>query len=589
MPIRPARGLRALKAAAPIVTAAGLMLSATSAWAATTDSCSALQSLKLHLDGTASVVSINASTVPAASPLPAYCDVNLVVSSNADPSVSQIQIEVGMPVGSDWNGRLLGTGNGGFAGAVSLDEIKYGMSLGFAAANSDLGTGLLYKCSTLHCGDHDSGTILAGMYRKPQAIRDFGHLSMHLMTLAAKELIAAYYAKPQTYSYFMGCSTGGQNAMMEGLRYPTDYDGIVAGDPANNRTHLHIASAFGYLATHYATDAAPPASAAGLAHAAVLKQCAGSDGGSASDAYLMQPQLCTPNLSALQCTGASGEVPCTSSNSASSCTCIIPDQVKTIANLYVGAKDDGGNTLYPGYEPGTEDPNTLTSGGLLSFAYFTEPLFDGIMYWGFGPNWKWQSLFATTTDIVGEKRTMINAFDHVQLGVSNFAVELNATTTNWSEFYTRGGKLIMYHGSADPLIPTASTYDYYNALIKRAPAQAPKFSRLYLAPGVFHCTGGPGPDSFGDFAYAPKPLDPSQDVLGALMAWREKGQAPGPIIATKYAGKTPSSGIVAQRPLCPYPQHAVLTSGADPTKASSFQCAAGPLISQRPFGKPWGY
>ncbi len=581
---RTARLKAALAHSAPLLGLASLL--AALPVAARADSCTNLSSTTLHLDGIASTVSVSAASIAATATMPAYCDVRAVVSSNANPARSQIQVEVALPLPLAWNGRLLGTGNGGFAASISTGEVHYGAAHGFATVNSDLGTGLLFHCSTYFCGDKTgSGGPAGGLYHDYAAISDFGYGSMHLMTLAAKELIASYYARPQDKSYFMGCSTGGQNAMMEGERFPTDYDGIVAGDPAYDRTHLHIASPAAYLATHFAPDALPPKSALILAHNAVLAQCAGKDGGASTDAYLMQPELCAFKPSTLQCTGAATEVPCTTATDSTSCSCIVPHQVQVLNAMYAGVTDNLGRILFPGYEPGVEDPTTLSSGGLLAQGLLPEPLFDGILYWAFGPDFTWQSLFANTNSITGgELSSRISQFDHTPAGFTNFAGVLNANSTNWTDFYHHGGKLIMFHGYTDPLIPTAAAYDFYNALTKAEPNITPKFAKLYLAPGMFHCSGGPGPDSFGFFSAGPQPLDASDDVLGALIAWRENGTAPGKIIASKYNGTT----LTTQRPMCVYPNHAVLIKGADPTLAASFVCHVGTPITSKPYPHPYG-
>ncbi len=552
--------------------------------AARADSCTALSSSHLLMDGVASTVSLTATSIAATATVPAYCDVKAVVSSNANPAQSQIQMEVALPEPTAWNGRLLGTGNGGFAGAIIQGEILYGMAHGFASVNSDLGTGLLFGCGTLYCGDKTgNGGAPGGLYHNAAAITDFGYGSMHLMTLAAKELVATYYGRTQNKSYFMGCSTGGHNALMEGEKYPNDYDGIVAGAPAYDRTHLHIASAASYLATHFAADAKLTSAGLTLTHAAMLAQCAGHDGGAATDGYLMQPEICAFKPSSLQCTGAAGEVPCNDPNAAS-CTCLNADQSQVLDTLYTGSKDNHSRILYPGYEPGVEDPATTGSVGILFQQAGTEPLFDGLDYWAFGPKFTWQSLFANTTSLNGELAARIAKMDNVPVGITTFKGALNATSINWTDFYRRGGKLIMFHGLSDPLIPTASTWDYYNAVATAAPNEYAKFMRLFLAPGVFHCGGGPGPDTFGFFGAGPAPMAASDDILGALIAWREQGIAPETIVATKYSSGT----VTAQRPLCAYPSHAVLTAGSDPKLAASFTCQAGARITSKPYPRPYG-
>jgi feruloyl esterase len=622
---------RALRLAAVALATTALTGTAftTTVWAATTP-CTALTStfpngeaLKLsqalgYNGTTGPIVDGVTGTDVAAGALnagaPAVCEVAMVLSSDGNPADSQVQVAVLLPVGTEgtndssiWNNRLLGTGNGGFAGAIAgstlvLGLVPYYAATGktFVVANTDLGDGAglggtgnnaWYNCNTLFCGSIEGnalyGQTLGGLYGNPVAIGDFGYNATHLMTLASKQLTTDFYGTPATYSYFHGCSTGGQQALMEAQRFPTDYNGILAGSPAYDRTHLHIAGAAYFEATHAYSDNSGMLTNAGLAlaHAAVLSQCAGKDGGYSGDNFLTQPARCGFDATTLQCTGASGEVPCTDPN-ATSCSCLVPHQATSLNAAYTGAQDSNGNTLYPGYERGVEDPNDML---LVEEESVSEPLFDSLDYWAGGPGFTWQSLFASTTTPQPLLASRIKALDDTPEGSSTFAGVLNANDANLghSGFVKNGGKLIMYAGYEDPLIPSASTLDYFNRVRSdraRLGGKKPAdFLRLYMAPGMLHCNGGPGPNAFGNLAAQTPPIpgNATYDILAALMAWTEAGKAPGPIIATKYVNDNPSSGISFQRPLCPYPQASDYAHPLQPWQnPTSWECQGRPEVNQ---------
>jgi feruloyl esterase len=529
------------------------------------------------------------------------CEIGVAFSSNANPAQSYVNMAVMVPEadsnGNHWNGRFLGTGNGGFAGPLvangtpsgAIEEIVLGVAEGYAAATNDMGTAQLFNCNTLFCGSKEGVKLYpdetpGGLYDDAAALTDFGYGATHLMTLAAKSLITTYYGQPPAHNYFHGCSTGGQQALMEAERFPTDYDGILAGSPAYDRTHLHIAAASFFETTHRAADAGLPNEAFALTHAAVLKHCAGMDGGLSTDNFLTQPAKCNFDATALQCSGSPTDVPCTDPT-GTSCTCLTPDQAVSMNAAYSGAKDSEGRVLYPGYERGVEDPN---AGVLAEEEGVSEPLFDSLDYWAFGPKFNWKSLFANTTSIQGELVGKINFLDNTAVGSSTMAGVLNANETNLTPFVANGGKLVMYAGYEDPLIPTASTLDYFN-LVTTKNVNATSFSALFLAPGMWHCSGGPGANVFGNFNLPPEPTVPSDDILGALVNWRETGTAPTSIVATKYVNDDPTQGIAFQRPLCPYPQVAFYNAHkANPVLATSYTCETRGLVKNQPFAPKYG-
>lgn len=568
------------------------------------------------------VLAVQAQDLPvgainASPPSPAVCEAGLVIASDGNPADSQVQVAVLLPEGtvgtnssSVWNGRFLGTGNGGFAGSIATSTLALGLIPSYAVtgktyvvANTDLGDGAglggppnyptpWYNCNGLFCGSASGaqlyGQTLGGLYGNPVAIADFGYAATHEMTVASKQLITDFYGAAPSHSYFHGCSTGGQQALMEAQRFPTDYDGILAGSPAYDRTHLHAASAALYEAVHSQPDAYLTNAGLSLAHQALLQACRSMEGGVTTDDFLMQPAKCSFDASALLCTGQPTDVPCTDPN-ATTCTCLVPDQITPMNAVWSGALDSHGHVLYPGYERGAEEPNASNLGVAVQET-FAEPAFNSLLYWAFGPSFTWQSFFATTSTPAPELFGQLKALDDTAAGTSTFADVLNANSADLSQFNANGGKMIMYAGYADTLIPTASTIDYYNAGLHDDPNFA-DYVKLYLAPGMWHCNSGPGANAFGNLSaqLPPLPTVPGDDVLGALVFWREAGSVPPQITATKYVNDDPTKGIAFQRPLCQYPMNATLRrKSQNPNLASSWQCKAGDYVRNQKFGRIYG-
>lgn len=547
--------------------------------------------LSLQLDGGAGLVGpatvqdiTSGSFTPAGSTtpltgLPPFCRVALDISSTGDASQSQILVEVWLPE-SGWNGRYLGTGNGGFAGAISATALAAGLRQGYAAANTDMGTGVLYQCNSLYCGGRTGlGGPPAGLNGHPDSIKDFGYRATHLMTVAAKQVVASYYGEPQRHAYFQGCSTGGQQSLMEAQRFPGDYDGILAGAPAYDRTHLHMSGSWPYAWTHASTSSLLTVPALSLINNAVLETCGGKDGGLPGEGFLTQPAACRFDAQALQCTGATTDVPCTDP-AAASCTCLAPEQAAAMDAIWHGPVDTRGRQLQPGFVRSSETPVPLTAAnplgnlGLVWGEAATEPQFDGLIFWALGPDWKWQDFFADPADPVAMRAKEIRAIDNTPVGDMTFAQALNATSADLGAFRANGGKLILYQGWADPLIPGYAAVDYWQALRRADGAGLADYARLFMVPGMWHCSGGPGANVFGaqGLVTPPKPGDPGDDALAALTNWVENGFAPSRIVATKYVGDVPAGGIAFQRPLCQYPRHAAYHGSGDPNDAASFEC-----------------
>jgi feruloyl esterase len=549
---------------AAVAVFAGVALAGTPAMAT---QCTNLQSLQLH-HTTINSAADNITGVfvpPGAAPitgLPPFCRVIATLTPSSD---SAIKIEVWLPE-TGWNGRFLGTGGGGFQGVINYAELSSGLKAGFASTNSDLGTGSS-GCSPLYCGsDGNMGNPLAiafgdpaapstGLFGHPERIKDFGYRAIHGMTVRGKEIADAFYGQKPQKAYFAGCSTGGQNALMEAQRFPNDYDGILAGAPAFNRTHLHMAGLYGWQDTHASPGRLIQPGQMTLINQAVLKQCVGQDGGAPTDQFLTDPRDCQFDPKVLLCKG--GQVPP---------ACLTADQVTTMQKYYAGTIDPvNGQVINPGPARGTETDNVLAL-GLAFQEQLPEPAFDGLFYWVFGPSFGYPASAVNFANF-----DFHHAVDTVD---DQLAAVLNANSTDLSEFREHGGKLLMYHGWADPLIPSQSSINYFNALVGNdghgfqqasfgganpALQRTQSYARLFMAPGLYHCSGGPGPNVF--------------DALTPLVTWAEGGPAPETILAVKFVNDTPPA-VAMTRPLCVYPKVAKYNGSGSTSIAANFTCVA---------------
>jgi feruloyl esterase len=531
--------------------------------------CTNLQSMQLD-DTTITSATDNTTgvfVVPGSNPpqtitgLPPFCRVTATLTPTSD---SMIKIELWLPVESAWNGRFLGTGGGGFQGVITYSELASGIQARFAAVNSDLGTGVS-GCNPLFCGsDGNMGNPLAidfgdppnpmtGLFGHPERIKDFGYRAIHLMTVRGKAIADAYYQQRAKKAYFAGCSTGGQNALMEAQRFPNDYDGILAGAAAFNRTHLHMGAIAVWQDTHASATRFIQAGQLTLINQAVIARCVGRDGGAGTDQFLTDPRDCHFDPKVLQCSG--GNVPP---------ACLTADQVTTMQKYYAGTVDPvTGQLIGVGSERGNETDNVLALGLALQ-ERLPEPAFDGLFYWVFGPSFGFPGSphSFTTFDFHHDVDTVDD----------QLAPVLNAVSTDLGEFREHGGKLIMYHGWADPLIPSQTSINYFNALVDGdnhgfQPAsfaggngklqKTQSYARLFMVPGMYHCSGGPGPNVF--------------DALTPLVSWVEKGTAPETIVATKFVNDTPPA-VQMTRPLCVYPKVAKYNGSGSTSIAANFTC-----------------
>jgi feruloyl esterase len=487
---------------------------------AAADGCRALATLALPQATitTAELVAAGAFTPPTAgrggrggnvyASLPAFCRVAATITPSHD---SDIKIEVWLPA-SGWNGRFQGLGNGGWAGSISYPALASAVAAGFAGASTDTG----------HTGN--SGVFAVG---HPEKLIDFGYRAVHEMTVKAKAIVGAYYGMPPRFSYWDGCSQGGRQGLAEALRYPADYDGIVAGAPAVNWIQVSA----GRIAVSQAVNRTPahaiPASKYALIHEAVLASCDGLDG--VMDGVIENPARCHFDPQVLQCRDGDGP------------DCLTAEQVEAARALYAPVTHPRTNALvYPGLPPGTE-----LGWGIVAGAQPVGTALDVFRYAVFGDaNWDWRR-FNVGTDL--------------DLALAADKGVLTTNDTNLKPFFDRGGKVLLYHGWNDAQLAPHNSINYFNSVIDRlGPEVAGTSIELFMMPGVNHCQGGPGTDTF--------------DRMAAIQAWVEQGRAPARILASRLVdGKA-----VRTRPLCPYGQVARWTGTGSTDDAANFMCVAEP-------------
>ncbi len=504
--------------------------------------CEGLAELKLPNTTITAAQSVapGAFTPPAGSAapykeLPSFCRVAGVIKPTSD---SEIKFEVWMPI-ANWNGKFQGIGNGGFAGSISYGGPAGGLAgalqRGYATASTDTG----------HSGGDASWAL-----GHPEKLVDYGHRAIHEMTEKAKLVIKAFYGDGPKRSYFASCSNGGRQGLMEAQRYPNDYDGIVAGAPAN--AFSQILTGFAWNMQLLLNDPASyiPAKKLKAIETAVLAACDARDG--VKDGVLDDPTKCGFDTAVLLCKGAETD------------ECLTEKQVAALKQIYAGPRNARGQQIIPGFTPGGETgpggwTGWITGATPTSAAqfFFSTQAFKNMVY--SNPNWDYKTFDLERDGKAADEK---------------LASVLNATDPNLKAFSARGGKLILYHGWNDAALPPVNTINYFQSVVaKLGQRQANGFMRLYMAPGVQHCAGGPGPDTFGQMVTSAQ-SDPQHDLTLALERWVEQGVAPDQVIATKRQGANQQAQASRTRPLCPYPQVARYKGSGSTDDAANFNCVA---------------
>jgi feruloyl esterase len=475
--------------------------------------------------------------------LPSRCEVKGVIRPTKD---SEIKFELWLP-STGWNGKYRQQGNGGWAGAINYASLFEPLRRGYAVASTDDGhetTGLNADWAIGH----------------PEKLIDFGYRAVHETSVQSKAIVRAFYGREIERSYFDGCSDGGREALMEAQRYPDDFDGILAGAPANNWSRLFTGFVWNEHALLVTPGGAIPPAKLPVIQNAVLAACDSIDG--VEDGLVQDPRACKFDPRVLLCKGSDGQ------------GCLSPLQVEALGKIYGGPRNPRSmEPLFTGQPPGTEAvPGTwatwITSESAASAIQFR----FGNSYYGAAvfedPNWDF--------------RTM--DFDRdVRIGDAKAGPILNATNPDLRSLRAAGGKLIQYHGWGDAAIPATSSIEYYESVRRfmsdypdaRTPGNPPieDFYRLFMVPGMGHCVGGTGPNRFGQgLGTASVSRDPEHDIFAALERWVEQGIAPDRLIGTGRSATDAARPLT--RPLCPYPQVAQYRAGSDINDAASFTCPA---------------
>jgi len=477
---------------------------------------------------------------PAASfDLPEYCRVAGVARPTND---SEIKFEVWLPA-SGWNGKFEQVGNGGFAGTIPLFAMASPLMRGYATAGTDDG--------------HSASLNASWAVGHPEKVVDFGYRAVHETSLQAKAILRAFYGKDPARSYFVGCSDGGREGLMEAQRFPADFIGIVAGAPANYWTRLMLKS----LADGRAVSAEPgsyiPLAKLSVLQNAALAACDTLDG--LKDGLIENPRLCHFDPAVIQCQGADAA------------DCLTAPQVEAARKVYEPLKNPRtGALISPGFSPGTE----AVPGNWGTWVTGSGPGQPGI-----------QAVFANTffTYLVFENPKLdintVNFDSDVKRTDDKLASILNSTDPNLRAFQRRNGRLIHYHGWGDAAIPPEGSVEYFESVQAKI-GNTSKFYRLFMVPGMSHCGGGLGANAFGNLGVVPN-ADAEHDIVLALDRWVETGVAPDHIIATRFVDNNPAKGVEMTRPLCPWPQQAHYKGVGDIHDAASFVCQVASKKSKK--------
>lgn len=436
------------------------------------------------------------------SDLPAFCRVAATLSPVEGSSIG---VEVWLPERAAWNGRYVALGNGGFAGSIGTNAMLEPLRRGYVASATDTGH-----------------TSPGGAFLLEEAPRvDFEDRAVHEMAEESKRLIRQLYGRDQEFAFFNGCSTGGRQALTAAQRYPGDFDGIVAGAPAHYASHLQGQQLFMSRAGNVPGGTPLPSGKLTMVNDAVIAACDLNDG--VEDGVIEYPPACSFDPDSLRCAGDTGDA------------CLTPGEATTLASLYRGPTTSQGAPIFPGSVLGSESGwGQMTGAQPMALAW------DIYRYAVFGdPDWSYEE-FDAARDIPYAARALEGSMD--------------AADPDLSDLVGRGGKLIIYHGWADPGITPYSSVDYYESVLATMGEGVRDSVRLFMVPGMGHCGGGEGPSTF--------------DMLREIDDWVTSGEAPGRILASRARG----GQIDRTRPLCPYPQMAVYDGSGSTDQAGNFRC-----------------
>jgi feruloyl esterase len=540
---------------------AGMSIGSISALAAEPTTCASLaqfHALNLTITVAASMEppatissAMGSVTVPKA-----FCRVGGFLTPTTD---SHIGFEVWLPPAAEWNHKFQAVGNGGFTGSLNYRAALAALTRGYAAMTTDEG----------HVSDPANPIEdVSWALGHPEKFIDYAYRAEHVTTEVSKQIVDAFYGAEPAHSYYTGCSAGGIQGMVELLRYPKDFDGYIIGAATPDHLGQEIGAFWNTMQASLADapEALKP-SQISLLHEKILQQCVGKDGGVSTDGFLTNPLACSFDPKTIAC--SAGQDPS---------TCLSPKQVSEVAAIYQGPIDPKTHQhILAGLTPGAEGT--------------------------------WDRFFSGKKNPTGTERPWAGFMADVAIGdpdyltkekylTFNFGTDLAAVMqkniagqTLESVFNTKSrdldpvkmesGKVIQYHGWDDPNIPALEAVDFFQAVIadqakrhgltlQQAQEETGQFYRLFMVPGMGHCNGGAGANSFGQGGGRPTKVDPEDDTVSALEAWVEKGVAPEKFIGSHVDQKT--GAVDMTRPICAYPKVPTWNGTGNANDANSFVC-----------------
>lgn len=464
-------------------------------------------------------VSIPNTTIEsvAIDPRDGSCRVTAIVTH--PPANDRVKIWIALPT-KNWNGRFQGNGGGGFTGGTE-GSLNGPVAQGFATGATDTG----------HEGGSGAFALNANGRLNWQEIRDFAYLGIHDMTIVGKALTQAFYGKPPRYSYFVGTSTGGRQALMEAQRYPEDYDGIVSRCPAIHMQHIVSGALWPHLLMLEAKRLVPKAKLDAVT-AAALAACDGDDG--VVDGVIDDPLHCTWDPKAFVGTKVGDDV-------------FTETDAEIVRKIWEGPRRHDGQLIWPGVPRGADLFALATTSGTPLEGKPFGPGLDILRYiLAQNPNWDWKTLTRAELELLHNE------------SVEMLGAVWGTDDPDLTRFRDRGGKVLMLHGLTDQLIPPQGTIAYFERVQRMmgGAARTAEFARLFLVPGVDHGFRGAGPTH-----PAPLPI---------VMSWVETGKAPDRLLAESrdQAGK-----VTRSRPLFPYPQFAKYSGKGSTDDVANFRAA----------------
>jgi feruloyl esterase len=447
------------------------------------------------------------SAAPEFTNLPTFCRVAATLTPSPD---SAINIELWLPI-TNWNGKFEAVGNGGWAGSITYSWLTVALHEGYATASTDTG----------HTTPNASFAL-----GHPEKLIDFAYRAVHEMAVQSKAIIAAFYGRAPRFSYFTGCSTGGRQGLMEAQRYPADFDGIVAGAPANDQTDLSAWRIYVQAKVlQNPASVVPPAKLA-LLNRAVLAACDALDG--VTDGLLTDPRQCHFDPATLLCRDPNRD------------DCLTAHQIQSVKMAYAPATRKNGELIFPGLVPGGETGWDMLTAAVPEPGSIDVSMFRFVAHED--PAWDWRAFdLDRDTSLLDQKAGFIDAMN-----------------PDLSAFRAHGGKLLLYHGwndgGSDGAISPLATINYYEIVLAKMGPSQQDWLRLFMVPGMMHCGGGPGPCQI--------------NWMAALERWRESGIAPNQVIASRVS----ENHVNMTRSICPYPAVAKYTGTGTTNDAVNFTC-----------------